>query len=169
MLEQAAERTADISLGDVSVAYGTLHAKVSVTSKTGHKFPSGVGFRRAFIELVALDATGTVVWGSGRTDGSGRIVDASGQPLPGEVWWKDDCSARLDPGNSRYEPHFQTIAREDEAHRVLRMRRLERGPLLLVDDVVRWSAARAQVGTVGIADPREREEFRHRGRSRLGV
>jgi hypothetical protein len=115
MLEQAAERTADIALGDVGVADGTLHAKVSVTSRIGHKFPSGVGFRRAFIELAALDATGAVVWGSGRTDASGRIVDGSGRPVPGEVWWKDDCSARLNPGNSPYQPHFQRITSESEA------------------------------------------------------
>jgi hypothetical protein len=40
----------------------------------GHGFPTGVGFRRAFIELVVKDASGKVVWGSGRTNELGVIV-----------------------------------------------------------------------------------------------
>ena len=66
-----------------------------MTSRVGHKLPSGVGFRRAFVEFeVARRRTGEVLWASGRTDGAGVIVDEKGEPIAGELWWKDDCSAR---------------------------------------------------------------------------
>ena len=50
---------------------GTLSARVTVISKVGHKFPSGVGFRRAFLEFSVLDVNNKVLWSSGRTNGAG--------------------------------------------------------------------------------------------------
>ena len=55
-----------------------LSARVTVDNKVGHKFPSGVGFRRAFIEFEVLDAKGKPLWASGRTNGAGVIVDDEG-------------------------------------------------------------------------------------------
>jgi len=115
MLDQASERTASIEVSDIKTAGGTLSATVTVTSKTGHKIPSGVGFRRAFIEFSVLDENGDVLWASGRTDGAGRIVDERGGLVAGEIWWKDDCSARLDPGALAHQPHYQVINRQDQA------------------------------------------------------
>ncbi len=46
MLEQAANETARIGVSEIKKNGNTLNAKVSITSKVGHKFPSGVGFRR---------------------------------------------------------------------------------------------------------------------------
>ena len=54
---------------------GTLSARVTVINRVGHKFPSGVGFRRAFVEFSVLDANNKVLWASGRTNGAGVIVD----------------------------------------------------------------------------------------------
>ncbi len=115
MLDQASERTASIEVGEIKTEGGKLSATVTVTSKTGHKLPSGVGFRRAFLEFSVLDEDGDVLWASGRTDGAGRIVDQSGQPVAGEIWWNDDCSARLDPGARAHQPHYQFIERQDQA------------------------------------------------------
>jgi hypothetical protein len=56
----------------------TLEAEVTVANLTGHRFPTGVGFRRAFIELLVFDvATGQerLVWASGRTNRLGVLVD----------------------------------------------------------------------------------------------
>jgi hypothetical protein len=94
---------------------GTLEARVTVTNKTGHKFPSGVGFRRAFVEFSVFDANKALLWSSGRTNGAGMIVDASGAPIAGEVWWKPDCSARIDPAARAHQPHYEVVTREDEA------------------------------------------------------
>ncbi|MGH9764493.1 MAG: hypothetical protein ACREAC_26970, partial [Blastocatellia bacterium] len=60
-----------------------LVSNVTVTNKTGHRFPSGVGFRRAFIEFDVVDNSqidpttgqGKILWSSGNTDDDGLIVD----------------------------------------------------------------------------------------------
>ncbi|HEY4922163.1 MAG TPA: hypothetical protein VII40_18825, partial [Xanthobacteraceae bacterium] len=115
LVDQAAERTAAIAIDDVTRNGGSLDARVSVTNKTGHKFPSGVGFRRAFIELDVLDAKGTILWSSGATDQAGVIVDRQGQPIAGELWWKPDCSARVAPDQRAHQPHYQVVSRDDQA------------------------------------------------------
>jgi hypothetical protein len=85
-----------------------------VIKKTGHKLPSGVAFRRAFIDFRVLDADGKTLWESGRTNAAGVIVDQRGEPIEGELWWKPDCSGRL-PGTTPHQPHYQTISRQDQA------------------------------------------------------
>ena len=69
-----------------------LIADVTVTNKTGHRFPSGVGFRRLFIEFDVIDsgsidpATGKpkIVWSSGATNNEGFILDNAGNILESE-------------------------------------------------------------------------------------
>jgi hypothetical protein len=113
ILDQALRATADIALGPVTVAGDVLTAGVTVTNKTGHKFPSGVGFRRAFLHVAVVDPQGKALWESGRTDESGVIVDSAGKPIDGELWWKADCAGRVTP--SVFQPHYQEIDREDQA------------------------------------------------------
>jgi hypothetical protein len=115
ILDQAAEATASIAISDIAVDAGTLSAAVTVINKTGHKFPSGVGFRRAFIEFSALDDRERVLWSSGRTDGAGVIVDDRGIPIAGELWWNADCSERIAPQARAHQPHFQIIGRQNQA------------------------------------------------------
>jgi hypothetical protein len=81
----------------------------------GHKFPSGVGFRRAFIAFSVLDQNGETLWASDRTNGAGVIVDEHGEPIDSELWWKDDCSARIRPGERPHQPYFQSISRQNQA------------------------------------------------------
>lgn len=115
MLENAEGLSASIAVTSMSEDAGHLKAKVQIASKVGHKFPSGVGFRRAFVEFRALDAEGKALWTSGGTNGAGVILDGKGEPLPGELWWTTDCSARIAPLERRHQPHYQTISSEDEA------------------------------------------------------
>lgn len=115
MLDQASHATAKIAVEGVARQGGKLEATVRVTSDVGHKFPSGVGFRRAFLGFEVLDAAGNVLWASGRTNGAGAIVDQAGTPIGGELWWKDDCSARLYPDKLVYQPHYEVIRRQDQA------------------------------------------------------
>jgi len=69
-----------------------LIADVTVTNKTGHRFPSGVGFRRLFIEFDVIDSSSIdpstgkpkIVWSSGRTNDEGFIVDNAGNILDTE-------------------------------------------------------------------------------------
>jgi hypothetical protein len=115
MLDQASNATARIALSGVKASDGALRATVTVTNLAGHKFPSGVGFRRAFVEFDVLDQNGNVLWASGRTNGAGVIVDQNDRPIEGEFWWKDDCSARLDGGQPAYQPHYRVVRRQDQA------------------------------------------------------
>lgn len=110
---QAEAKTADIEIGDLVMDEGTMQASVRVTNKAGHKFPSGVGFRRAFVEFQVLDREGRTLWSSGRTNSMGVLVDEKGEPIEGEIWWSDDCSVRKDP--LAHQPHYQVITRQNQA------------------------------------------------------
>jgi hypothetical protein len=115
MLDQAVNRTATVTVGDVRTEGGTLNARVTVISKVGHKFPSGVGFRRAFLQFSVLDVNNKVLWSSGRTDGAGMIVDEKGAAIAGELWWSADCSQRIAPQARIHQPHYEVISRQDQA------------------------------------------------------
>lgn len=112
MLDQASHTTATVAVSKIALTAKGLEARVEVESQVGHKLPSGVGFRRAFLELEVLDAAGGVLWASGRTDGAGTIVDQHGTPVAGELWWTADCSARL-PGTP-HQPHYQEITAQNQ-------------------------------------------------------
>ena len=115
MLDQAGGQTAKVAVTSAIIDADAISATVRVTSMVGHKFPSGVGFRRAFVAFSVLDQNGETLWASGRTNAAGVIVDEHDGPIDGELWWKDDCSGRLRPGERPHQPHYQTIGRQDQA------------------------------------------------------
>ena len=116
MLDQAADGTADIAVSGLTQDGDNLVARVTVTNKSGHKFPSGVGFRRAFVDFAVLGADGAPLWESGRTNGVGELVDEAGNPIDGELWWTKNCGERLNrPGDNHYQPHYREITRQDQA------------------------------------------------------
>jgi hypothetical protein len=112
ILDQAANKTAAISATALRSTPDALTATVTVTNKSGHKLPSGVGFRRAFIDFRVLDASGRTLWESGRTDAAGILIDGRGEPVAGELWWQPNCTGRV-AGNP-HQPHYQSITRQDQ-------------------------------------------------------
>jgi len=116
MLDQAVNKTATVTVAEVRNENGALSARVTVINKVGHKFPSGVGFRRAFIEFSVLDVNNKVLWASGRTNELGILVDGEKNPKPikGELWWNDTCTARPDADAGVHQPHYQEINRQDQ-------------------------------------------------------
>ena len=77
--QQAQNSTADVSVSPTTISNGKLIADVKVTNKTGHRLPSGVGFRRAFLEFKVVDnATSKTVWCSGCTNELGVIMNGDG-------------------------------------------------------------------------------------------
>ena len=94
IVQQAAAKTAKVTIPSLAVANGKLTAQVKVENLTGHRLPSGVGFRRAFIEFVVYQ-DGTPIFVSGKTNSNGEIVDADGNPLATEYFL-----------NGRYQPHY---------------------------------------------------------------
>jgi hypothetical protein len=118
-VEQAQNTTATVAISPVKIANGKLVANVTVTNKTGHRFPSGVGFRRAFLEFQVNDkGSGKTLWASGRTNELGIIVDENGKPLPSE-FFSPRGPAESGKPHQAYQPHYydqpeHTITRQDE-------------------------------------------------------
>ncbi|NBD08941.1 hypothetical protein [Corallococcus silvisoli] len=88
---------------------GMLNVPVTVTSNVGHKFPSGAGFRRAFLQFEVRDAADRVLWASGQPNALGVICNGVCKP---------DDSALLasefttDP--SKIQPNRQVITQQDQ-------------------------------------------------------
>ncbi len=89
--------TAKVEITAVSTNATTLTAKVLVQNLAGHNFPSGVSFRRAFVNFQVMDAAGGILWASGNTNSKGVIVDNSGTPLETEFFSLTQ---------QKFQPHF---------------------------------------------------------------
>lgn len=109
MAIQARDETADVSVSVVPSAEG-LTASVEVTNKTGHRFPSGVGFRRAFLEVRAEGPAGELLWCSGCSNAVGVITGADGLPLKTEFL---DVAPEGAAG-ALYQPHHRVIDSQDQ-------------------------------------------------------
>jgi hypothetical protein len=93
-----------VSLGTPTVATNTLSVPVTVTNNAGHKFPSGAGFRRAFLQLEVMDASSKVLWASGQPNPLGAICDG--------VCKTDDSNilaSEFTAVVNQLQPHYQTI------------------------------------------------------------
>jgi hypothetical protein len=115
-VQQAQNSTAEVSVSPATISGRKLIADVKVTNKAGHRFPSGVGFRRAFLEFRVVDNdTGKTVWCSGCTNELGVIVNGS-ERLASELFdvYKDGtkpatlgypaaCNKAVP---QHYQPHF---------------------------------------------------------------
>jgi hypothetical protein len=103
LLEFAREKTAQIKIKRIERTKDGLRAVVRVENRTGHNLPSGVGFRRLFIEFSVVDGDGNAVWTSGQTDSLGQLLGADGHPLRSEHY----------PA-TEYQPHHQLIRSQDD-------------------------------------------------------
>jgi hypothetical protein len=103
----AKTKTADVQIVSVTKAGGMLQIDVRVTNSAGHSFPSGVGFRRAFLDLRVMDGT-QVAWASGDVSRQGIIVDGRGVPLLTETFT---------PTQQHFQAHYwekNPITRENQ-------------------------------------------------------
>ncbi|HEX4961263.1 MAG TPA: hypothetical protein VF173_10530 [Thermoanaerobaculia bacterium] len=113
MIQQADTGTAKVSVTKLQRTADQLVAEVQVESLVGHKFPSGVGFRRAFLTFEVLDANGNDLWVSGRADATGVLVDPAGKPIVGEFMWQSECQPKT-AAEQGFQPHYRTITRQDQ-------------------------------------------------------
>ncbi|HEU4509916.1 MAG TPA: cytochrome P460 family protein [Pyrinomonadaceae bacterium] len=122
-VQQAQNSTAEVSVSPATISNQKLIADVKVTNKAGHRLPSGVGFRRAFLEFRVVDnESGKTVWCSGCTNELGVIMNGTGiERLASELFdvYKDGskpadhnyptgCNNKYQPGVNpqHYQPHF---------------------------------------------------------------
>ncbi len=102
---QISHSTADVKILEVRRDANILSTKVKITNKAGHRLPSGVGFRRAWIELSVVDQKGKVLWASGRSDDNGVLVKPDGSPLASE--FTEDYR--------NLQPHWDVISSQEQA------------------------------------------------------
>ncbi len=95
--EQLRELTARVSIVDVLRQDSRLTFAVHVENLTGHKLPTGHPTRRAWLRVVVRDERAGVIFASGNTDSSGRILGEDGAPRPSEF------------AGGPIEPHRQLI------------------------------------------------------------
>lgn len=95
--EQLAENTAALSLNELSLTDGGLEAEIRVDVFTGHKFPTSIPTRRAWLHFVVSDASGQIIFESGKQNPDGSI---------------QGNAADADP--LAYEPHYEVITQPDQ-------------------------------------------------------
>jgi hypothetical protein len=140
MIQQADTGTATAAVTSVRTSGDRLVAEVRVENLAGHKFPSGVGFRRAFLTFEVLDAGGKDLWVSGRTTPTGVLVGPDGTPIAGEFMWQSECRPET-KAEQTFQPHYRTVTRQDQAQVYQELIRNPRGRLttsfLSLADVVK--------------------------------
>ena len=96
-LQFLATQTARVTIGNVTVAGGTLRTDVSVENLGGHKLPTAYPSRRAWLHLTVRD-------------GGGRVVFESGALRPdGSIQGNDN-----DADKTKFEPHYREIVAADQ-------------------------------------------------------
>jgi len=88
--------TANTPCANLQSAPNTLTYEVTVQNFSGHRFPTGAGFRRGFIEFRLLDSSNNTLWVSGAVNPFGAIVDGAGKVL----------NTEFPPGDVKYDPKF---------------------------------------------------------------
>lgn len=83
--EQLSERTATVTLSGLARQGDSLVFDAEIQVLAGHRFPTGIPLRRAWLRSKVTDGSGAVVYESGRWDTAGRLIDASGMVLPSEL------------------------------------------------------------------------------------
>ncbi len=106
---QAGRETAEVTLG-LRRGDDRLIADVAVENLTGHRLPSGVGFRRLFLEVKAVDLAGATLWCSGCANEAGVIIGTDGAPLATEFL---DVVPEGATG-ALYQPHHQVIDSQEQ-------------------------------------------------------
>jgi hypothetical protein len=94
VVEQMQHSAANVAITKLDVSGGKVFVEVQVTNLVGHRLPSGVGFRRLFLEMTASQ-DGKPFFVSGQTNSKGEIVDDKNVVLPTEYFT-----------NGQYQPHF---------------------------------------------------------------
>ena len=145
----ARRETAKIEVTSVVRGEKSIDAGVRVENLAGHGFPSGVGFRRAFLTFEVLDEKGNVLWASGRTNNVGAIVKGVGdEVLPTEFFY-DPAS-----GTQVFQPHYEVISDETQVQ--------------IYEELVADSKGKITTSFVGLDHPLKNNRLLPRGWMRSG-
>ncbi len=82
---QLQTNTASIAIEQLDVENGVLSFRTYADPLTGHKFPTGIPLRRAWVQVRVFDGASQLVFSSGTYDTLGRILDGNGDVQPFEA------------------------------------------------------------------------------------
>jgi len=140
----ARRETATIEVSSLSRTDKYLEANVKVENLAGHGFPSGVGFRRAWLTFEVLDGEGKVIWASGRTNSVGAIVKGTGDAvLPTEFFY--------DPATRKqvFQPHYEIVSDE--------------GQVQIYEELVADAQGKITTSFIGLDHPLKNNRFLPKG------
>ena len=109
-VEYLKTKAATLTLANVEVRAGRLHADVTVDNLGGHKLPTAYPARRAWLHFTVRDSDNRIVFESGAVQPNGSIAGND----------NDD-----DP--NRFEPHYREITRPDQVQIYEAILRNEKG------------------------------------------
>ena len=95
--EQLSENTAALTLKELTLTDGGIEAEIQIEVFTGHKFPTSIPTRRAWLHFVVSDSSGQIIFESGKQNPDGSI---------------QGNAADTDP--LAYEPHYELITQPDQ-------------------------------------------------------
>ena len=108
MIEMAKNETAEIEIESLQInSEGKLEVNIKVINNVGHHLPSGVGFRRVFIEFLVRDRDNNILWASGRTNSIGAILNGRTDEVL-------NSEQPVEFPNTPFQPHYQEIDSEDQ-------------------------------------------------------
>jgi hypothetical protein len=90
-------RTGGLDLVSTSLESGVLNFTLKVQNMAGHKFPSGIPARRAWLHVTVTDSKNRVVFESGKPQDDGSIIGND-----------------ADIDASKFEPHYDVINSADQ-------------------------------------------------------
>jgi len=107
------QAAAEISIDAIKLTDDLLSADLTVVNNTGHKFPSGAGFRRAFLKFEVLDDEGGVIWVSGQTNPYGAICD--GLCVKNTDGTYNLIGSEVTGGDpKKLQPHYSVISQQNQ-------------------------------------------------------
>ncbi len=95
--KQLQENTAELAITSTKLQDGSLETVIEITSKVGHKFPTGIPCRRAWLHLVVKDEGGNIIFESGRPKADGSITGNINDAQP-----------------NTFEQHYDLITQPDQ-------------------------------------------------------
>ena len=117
-VDLARQETATVEVMSMKKTATDLEVKVRVNNKAGHSFPSGVSFRRAFLDFEVLDGADKPIWASGATNQFGMITNGvGGAILPSEFFdggaYQDHHTQITDQGQVQI---YEELVKDTEGH-----------------------------------------------------
>jgi hypothetical protein len=117
-VDLARQETATVEVMSTKKTATDLEVKVRVKNNAGHSFPSGVSFRRAFLDFEVLDGADKPLWASGATNQFGIITNGvGGAILPSEFFdggqYQDHHTQITDQGQVQI---YEELVKDTEGH-----------------------------------------------------